>query len=73
MCLWELGCLVNFCIKIDIVKCLYYILEIDECVINFCLNNGICIDLFNNYYCSCFVGYNGLYCEIGILELDSIS
>lgn len=43
----------------------FLVVEIDECVYNFCQNNGICIDLFNDFYCNCLVGFNGLNCEIG--------
>lgn len=73
MCLWELGRPVNSCTKTDIVKRLYYISEIDECATNPCLNNGTCVDLFNNYYCNCPAGYNGSHCETGTSELHSIS
>jgi len=36
--------------------------EKDECDNSGCLN-GLCIDLFNNYNCSCFTGWEGRNCN----------
>ena len=58
---------VNSSTKISILKT-FHISEIDECATNPCLNNGTCVDLFNNYYCNCSAGYNGSHCEIGTSE-----
>lgn len=43
------------------------VLEIDECMSLFCLNNVICIDDIDLFFCVCWFGFIGIVCEIGIL------
>lgn len=38
----------------------------NECARRPCLNNGICMDLLNDFQCSCRPGYSGKQCEINI-------
>lgn len=37
----------------------------DECVSDFCLNGGFCLDDINDYFCVCVLGWNGKDCENG--------
>lgn len=46
-------------------------LEIDECLSNPCLNEGVCEDLTGGYTCTCAVGFSGDRCEINIDECNS--
>ena len=41
--------------------------DIDDCEPAPCLNNGICMDLLNDYNCTCAPGYKGKNCSEGIL------
>lgn len=36
------------------------------CYSNLCLNNGICINGLDEYYCVCFKSFIGVNCEIGM-------
>lgn len=38
-------------------------LDINECVLFFCLNNGICINMIGLYICVCLIVFFGKYCE----------
>lgn len=38
--------------------------DIDDCAINPCLNNGTCVDLVNDYNCSCADGFSGRNCSV---------
>ena len=44
-----------------------FVSDIDDCLSgeNLCLNNGTCIDLVNDYSCTCMAGYTGQQCETG--------
>lgn len=39
------------------------ILDIDECAVHPCQNNGTCTDLINDYKCRCTDGFNGTNCS----------
>ncbi|XP_061181064.1 uncharacterized protein LOC133189681 [Saccostrea echinata] len=41
---------------------------IDECTLNFCGDNGYCIDDINSFTCICKPGFTGKYCNININE-----
>lgn len=43
-------------------------LEINECLSNPCLNEGLCEDLTGGYACNCDVGFSGDRCEVNIDE-----
>lgn len=49
---------------ISIYKCLNIFIptDINECASLPCQNNGTCIDLINEYKCSCTNGYSGMNC-----------
>ena len=38
--------------------------NIDECLVNPCLNSGLCVDGINNFTCSCQPGYSGPTCQV---------
>ena len=40
-----------------------FLLDIDECYDYPCENGAICIDLVNEYFCECIIGYDGPNCE----------
>lgn len=42
-----------------------YLIDVDECVSNFCINGGICVDGINGYICICLLNYWGNWCEKG--------
>lgn len=44
---------------------MFIILDINECEVQPCQNNGTCIDLINNYQCDCMDGFNGTNCTTG--------
>ena len=39
------------------------LLDIDDCIINPCNNNGTCTDGIASYTCDCPLGFTGLDCE----------
>lgn len=41
-------------------------IDIDECASNPCSKGSTCIDLINNFTCSCIPGMTGRFCEIDI-------
>ena len=44
-----------------------YIIEIadvDDCVPNECMNDGICEDAINTFKCNCAHGFTGALCDI---------
>lgn len=47
----------------------FIFLEINECKLNPCLNDGVCTDLLNDYECDCVPGYTGKNCGRGELML----
>ena len=48
----------------------YFLLDIDECASNPCLNGGICNDGINGYTCFCPAGFTGVNCETSKLLCD---
>lgn len=40
--------------------------NIDDCVNNFCYYNVICLDFVNSYNCICLIGYTGKDCYVVI-------
>ena len=40
-----------------------FLLEIDDCLSQPCMNNGHCVDLKDDYHCECTAGYWGTNCE----------
>ena len=40
-----------------------YVLDIDDCVGVICLNGGECVDMVNEYNCSCAPGFEGALCQ----------
>lgn len=46
-----------------IITIFYFFLDINECSSNPCLNNGVCRDRINDYYCACSEDYAGKNCE----------
>lgn len=41
-------------------------IDIDECASNPCFKGSTCIDLINNFTCSCIPGMTGRFCDIDI-------
>ena len=37
----------------------------NQCNSSLCLNGGTCVDLFNDFKCSCASGWTGSQCELG--------
>lgn len=47
----------------DLVNANYdHYLDIDECEVQPCQNNGTCVDLINEYQCYCIDGFNDKNC-----------
>ena len=42
-----------------------YIIDIDECASNPCLNGATCNDQVNGFTCTCSARYYGVLCETG--------
>lgn len=42
--------------------------DIDECLANPCLNNGVCYDNYGGYICHCPNGFEGQNCELNLNE-----
>ena len=42
-----------------------FVLDIDECASNPCLNGGTCLDQENGYICNCPPGFTGVHCDNG--------
>ena len=40
-----------------------HILDVDECALNPCKNGATCVDLVNDYNCSCFGSWKGKNCD----------
>lgn len=40
--------------------------NVNDCEGDPCVNNGICVDGVNEYFCHCQQGYTGKFCEIHI-------
>lgn len=36
------------------------------CATHKCLNNATCVDIWNDYTCTCVLGFNGTFCENNI-------
>ena len=45
------------------IKCHFFVLDINNCKLDPCLNGGKCINGVNSYTCSCLAGYSGNECE----------
>lgn len=58
----------NKCFKINI----FINLDIDECVIQLCQNNGFCLDIVNGYWCFCINGFIGKNCVNDICKYEYI-
>ena len=41
-----------------------FLIDVDECASNPCLNNGTCTDRVNGFICTCAPGFNEKRCEI---------
>ena len=46
-----------------LAKELNFFLDIDDCQLQPCQNNGTCQDRVNDYTCDCVLGFNGTNCE----------
>lgn len=42
----------------------FFYLEINDCIVNPCINGGKCTDLIADYRCDCPVGFIGRNCKI---------
>ena len=54
----------------NVCKCqqyvtLMYVIILDDCAAEPCLNGATCTDLTNAYVCQCAAGYSGANCETG--------
>jgi hypothetical protein len=47
------------------IKFTILIVDIDECLISGCANNGTCVNSNGSFLCLCTQYYNGTYCEEG--------
>ena len=43
----------------------------EMCIRDRCMNNGVCIDLIDNYECKCLEGFTGRNCEYNVNECIS--
>lgn len=46
-------------------------IEIDECASNPCYNGGKCVNLINDFNCTCPLGFAGKQCKINIDDCAS--
>ena len=46
-------------------------INIDDCDISPCQNNGTCIDLVNGFQCNCSFGFTGPNCTVNIDDCAS--
>ena len=44
--------------------------DVNDCAEGPCQHNGTCIDLLNDYNCTCAPGYKGKNCSEGILSIS---
>ena len=59
--------------KINIFECvsniefvsLFHQSDIDDCAAKPCKNGGVCVDLVNDFKCTCPAGYTGKDCSVG--------
>ena len=49
----------------NLIKDHFILPDINDCIPNPCLHNGICEDGVNAHTCTCEAGYEGDNCEIG--------
>lgn len=69
-------CLCNFIgnvkIGIFVIECidmfLYFYVDVNECLLNSCMNNGICINTDGSFICRCSFGWIGLICSEDVNE-----
>ena len=52
-------------IKCCTVLIYWFVIDINECLINPCLNGGVCSDLVNGFVCTCAGEFSGTLCERG--------
>eukprot|EP00736_Rhodelphis_marinus_P003096 Rmarinus@m.6909 len=74
------GCSSGVCIYPDVCQCpdqMYFSLVSNDCELDFCSlrplpchGHGNCTNSLSTYYCSCFDGYTGDFCEAPICEGD---
>ena len=43
-----------------------HIIDVDECALNPCKNGSTCVDLVNDYNCSCDGSWKGKNCDVPI-------
>ena len=55
--------LMYVCVCVLCVFIISVISDIDECVSDPCQNNGTCVDLVNEFNCTCVLGFTGTNCE----------
>ena len=53
----------SICRKLNNCFIFLFILDVDDCDPNPCLNNGECVDGVNSYVCKCPRGFAGPNCE----------
>lgn len=60
------NCTLDYMIKLEVIESngLNYFNDIDKCMSNPCLNNGICLLNDEGFYCDCsYINYEGKFCE----------
>lgn len=49
----------------------YHLSDGNQCIPNAC-ENGVCVDQFQKYICSCNLGFEGKRCHIGESEVNPV-
>lgn len=50
-------------VYVNSIKILVFVVFfLDECVSNFCVNGGFCVDRVDEFFCICGRGYSGDFC-----------
>lgn len=47
-------------------------ININECEMNPCFNQGVCFDNYGSYTCQCQPGFGGIHCETVNICIHSI-